>query len=432
MDSYGVARGGPSVAPGVPPMSRPLLVAGSPRSSPCMPNLSPHDHKTIAPPGPRIGRLVPLAGIAVRPHPERSQVRQFLRELQLPLAAQQGLLDLLAEGEVPAPLQMALQAVIEHNRYLLELVGEYAEVGELEVDGVQPVASRLTLANWLGANLSAWRADAERVGHQLRVVHRSFLPSHVLVDARVLLRAVEAVLQVAFGRALRGTVEIRLAYLHGRVQSAPGVLRFEVVTGGGGFPEIEQGYAFAPFQVRDAAERPRLGLAIAQRLCVLLGGGLTIESQGSASCCYRLELPMAATADAQWFDPVVGAGRLLGPVHPGRVLFVGCTDDVRTLCAPLLLRSGFTLVDCRADLAAVAATLAEDPAGWSACVFSDEARWRAAAAALSQASAAGFRGVVVVESGQEGSHVPFVPCRQLTGRVLADLLGSGRHAGHAE
>jgi len=66
-----------------------------------MPNLSPNEHKTIAPTTPRFGRLVPLEGIAVRPHPERAQVRQFLHELQLPLAAQQGLLD---EGAVPPPL----------------------------------------------------------------------------------------------------------------------------------------------------------------------------------------------------------------------------------------------------------------------------------------------------------------------------------------
>lgn len=397
-----------------------------------MPNLSPNEHKTIAPPPPRIGRLVPLAGIAVRPHPERAQVRQFLQEMRLPLAAQQGLLDLLDEGDVPPPLQMALQAVIEHNRYLLDLVGEYAELGELEVDGVQPVASRLTMSSWLAAHLSAWRADAERNGHQLQVQHRSFLPSHVWGDARVLQRAIEAVLQVAFARALRGNVELRLAYVHGRAQNGPGLLRLEIATDGGGFSELEQGYAFEPFRVRDAAERPRLGLAIAQRLCELIGGTLAIDSQGRATCCYRLELPMAATADAQWFDPVVGASRLLGPVHPGRVLFVGCTEDVRTLCAPLLVRSGFTLVDCRGDAAAIAAMLAEDPSGWSGCVFADEGCWRSAGPTLAAARAAGFRGIVVVESGQEASRVPFVPCRQLSGRVLVEMLASGRHAGHGD
>ncbi|MFN7590377.1 MAG: sensor histidine kinase [Planctomycetota bacterium] len=413
-------------------MSRPLLVDRLAPISHCMSNLSSDEPTTVARQPARFGRLVPLAGIAVRPHPERAQVRQFLRELQLPLAAQQGLLDLIDEAAVPPSLQRALQAVLEHNRYLLELVGEYREVGELEVDGVHPVATRLTLANWLAANLSAWHVDAERNGHALQVVHRSFLPSHVLVDARLLLRAVEAVLQVAFARALRGTVELRLAYVHGRVQNGPGQLRLEVVSGGGGFSELEQGYAFAPFQVLDAAERPRLGLAIAQRLCALLGGVLTIDSRGRASCCYRIELPMAATADAQWFDPVVGASRLLGPVHPGRVLFVGCVDDVRTLCTPLLLRTGFTVVGCGGGADAVARTLAEDPAGWSACVFADEGCWQAAAPSLAAARAAGFRGVVVVESGQDAAHVPYVPCRQLSGRALAELLGSGRYAGLAD
>lgn len=397
-----------------------------------MPNLTRNKTQNDGPLLPRIGRLVPLAGVTLRSNPDRGQVRQFLRELRLPLAAQQGLLDLLDEAALPASLQMALQAVVEHNRYLLELVGEYAELGELEVDGVRPVAARVPFASWLGAHLAAWRAAAERVGHELQVVHRSFLPSHVQVDARVLQRAVEATLQVAFARALGGRVELRLAYLHGRARTGPGLLRLEIVTAGGGFSELEQGYVFAPFQVRDAAERPRLGLAIAQRLCQLLGGVLTVDGQGRASGCYRLELPMAAAADAQWFDPVVGAARLLGPVHPGRVLFVGCSEDVRTLCAPLLLRDGFTLVDCDASTGAIAAALAEDPAGWSAVVFGDEGAFGTAGEALATARAGGFRGVVVAESGQEVGAVPFVPCRELSGRALSELLASGRGTGHAD
>lgn len=397
-----------------------------------MPNLSPKEPPTEGPLVPRIGRLVPLAGVTVRSHPERGQVRQFLQELRLPLAAQQGLLDLLDEAALPSSLQMALQAIVEHNRYLLELVGEYAELGELEVDGVQPVAARVPFAAWLAAHLAAWRAAAERAGHELLVLHRSFLPSHVLVDARVLQRAVEATLQVAFARALGGSVELRIAYVHGRARNGPGLLRLEIVTGGGGFTELEQGYVFAPFQVRDAAERPRLGLAIAQRLCQLLGGTIVVDGQGRANGCYRLELPMAAAADAQWFDPVVGAARLLGPVSPGRVLFVGCSEDVRTLCAPLLLRDGFTLVACAASNEAATVALAEDPAGWSAVVFADEGAFGAGGEALAKARANGFRGVVVVESGQEVGAVPFVPCRELTGRALSELLASGRGTGHAD
>ena len=375
---------------------------------------------------PRVGRLVPLSGIPTSQHPDRGQLQQFLRELRLPLAASRSLLDLVEFDALPPAAQMAMHAVVDHYEYLLDLVGDFAEFGQLEADLVPSAPARTALGAWIDGCQRNARQLATTAGHELRVVHRSFLPTHVQVDAGLLQRAVLAVLRVALVRALGGTCEVRIAYLHGRAHAGPGRLQIEIVTAGGGFDELEQGYVFAPFVVRDGAARPRLGLSIAHRLCQLLGGELRLDSPGRSACCYRLEVPAAATADAQWFDPLGGAARMLGPVCPGRVLFVGASADTRTLCAPLLQRSGFTLVDTAADAGAVAGQLRQDPAGWSALVFPAAVAAQPFAAVVAAARAAGFVGTVVLEADAVAPcGDATVACPELSGRALLAVLRRG-------
>ena len=73
---------------------------------------------------------------------------------------------------------------------------------------------------------------------------------------------------------------------------------------------------------------PLLGLTLAHRMTELLGGELRIESPGRSVCRYRLALHAESSEDAVWIDPT-GDGGHLGPVRPGRVLFVGSS---RTRC----------------------------------------------------------------------------------------------------
>ena len=94
-------------------------------------------------------------------------------------------------------------------------------------------------------------------------------------------------------------------------------LTFELATRGGGYAEVELGYAFQPFRVRDPVGRPLLGLTIAQRLCELLGGELSIDSPGRSVCHYRMIVEAAPVADAEWVDPVGRPGQArLGRVQP--------------------------------------------------------------------------------------------------------------------
>lgn len=262
----------------------------------------------------RIGRLRPLPGVALRTHPDRGQVLQLLGGLQPPLAEIRSMLDLARQVELPDAVRVALLAAHEQSDYLIALVGEFAELGQLELDRVAAAPQRMELLPWWQACVVEQRECAAALGIALEPRFRSFLPSLVRLDGTLAARAFAAVLRAALLRALPGDVALRIAWDDGGVAGHAGRLAIEVATRGGGFDDVELGYVFTPFAVRDAASRPLLGLAIAHRLCVLLGGALTVHSAGAMACTYRLEIAAEAADGATWLDPLAAAGDF-GPVR---------------------------------------------------------------------------------------------------------------------
>ena len=100
----------------------------------------PHDvdRVTCSPSPVRVGRLTPLVGVEPREHPDRAQVRQLLREMQLPLAAVQAMLELAVDAPLPEPTQLALRAAQNHTDYVLDLVADFVELDRLQADAVAP------------------------------------------------------------------------------------------------------------------------------------------------------------------------------------------------------------------------------------------------------------------------------------------------------
>lgn len=265
-----------------------------------------------------VGRLLPAEGITVRPHPDRDTLLQFLQEAQLPLTAIDSFVELIDGQTLPPGVREALDAIATNARELGELVGDYREFAWLEADRVvaEPVAT--APVRWLDGVVAGNAARAVRLGCDLQVVHRSFLPDAALFDRDLAEQAVATVLRTAMRRALPGPVELQVAYDSASIAEGGGRLRLVVKTRGGGFAEIEQGYAFAPFVALDRHRRPLLGLSVARRLCQLLGGELGIASTGANLCCYTMTLSAPAAPGASWVDPLAAGVPRLGLIQPAR------------------------------------------------------------------------------------------------------------------
>ncbi len=378
------------------------------------------DERTV-----RVGRLVPETGIPLRPYPDRAQLRQFLRELRLPLCAVQTMLELADAPELPGSTQLAIKAAANQTDYVLDLIADYVEIDRLEADAVGVAPERTDLLQWLEACIQSRAYGTEAIGSPLRLQHRSFLPSHVDVDGPLAGRALDAVLRTAAQRAVPGPIQVRVAYAHDRSRPGATRLTLEVVTRGGGFNEIERGYVFTPFAVRDGASRPLLGLGIAQRLCTLLGGELRVTSPGLSSCSYQLSLVAPPSPDAHWIDPMAGKRAQLGPVNPGRVLFVGSDPTVRMLTASSLLRAGH-LVDGVDDEEHVLTHMGQDTASFCGVVFDKSCRSETLGGLVDALRLAGFTGRVVHLQGEvtDGARLPFVDRSLPSACSGADLLAA--------
>ncbi|MBL8754180.1 MAG: HAMP domain-containing histidine kinase [Planctomycetes bacterium] len=371
----------------------------------------------------RVGRLVPEPGIAPRPHPDRSQLRQFLRELRLPLSAVQTMLELADVPELPSAVLLALRTAANQTDYLLDLVADYAEIDRLEADGVPARPERLELLHWLDTVL-ATRTTGDEAANPVRLQHRSFLPSHVDFDGTLAARAIDAVLRVAVQRALPGPIQLRVAYVHDRARPGAGRLVLEFLTRGGGFNEIERGYLYTAFAVRDAASRPLLGLGIAQRLCTLLGGELRVASPGLSACSYQLSFEAHPSQDAHWVDPLAATRSQLGPVRPGRVLFVGADATTRMLLTPGLQRVGHP-VDGVDREEHVLGHLQRNVAGFAAVVFDPTCRDETLGGLVDALRGAGYTGRVLrLARAGDASVLPFVDRRLVLPCSAVELLAA--------
>jgi CheY-like chemotaxis protein/anti-sigma regulatory factor (Ser/Thr protein kinase) len=126
---------------------------------------------------------------------------------------------------------------------------------------------------------------------------------------------------------------------------------FNVSDTGIGMTPEQLARLFEAFSQADAATTRKyggtgLGLALSRRLCRMMGGDVTVESEPGAGSCFRFEfvataLPGAARERAPRGRPVV---RLVGS-EIRRALVVDDEDTNRRLLATMLGRAGFDVVE---------------------------------------------------------------------------------------
>jgi CheY-like chemotaxis protein len=133
----------------------------------------------------------------------------------------------------------------------------------------------------------------------------------------------------------RGGIELSVTWSDGQ-------LRVEVKDTGPGIAGIEQTRIFQPFvQVGETdgrAEGTGLGLAISQELALIMGGSLTVSSDGRSGSLFRLEIPAPLAA-----RPLPQSAVLAIRPTPRQVLVVDDNDLNRLLGQKLLERDGHSV-----------------------------------------------------------------------------------------
>jgi signal transduction histidine kinase len=150
----------------------------------------------------------------------------------------------------------------------------------------------------MGVHERAGRAAAGR-SVSIELARTGELPEGIHTDPERLAQVLDTLVEGALRRTEHGSVRIEV----GSCEQHHGVckhLTFSVVDTGRGFDEQELAYLFEPFGGRKRAagepEGSGLGLALAKRLAMLLGGDLNLESAAGQGTRFTLVLPLGVAA----------------------------------------------------------------------------------------------------------------------------------------
>jgi len=267
-------------------------------------------------------------------------------ELRTPMNGILGLARLLLETEPDDDRREDLQTLKETAQSLLFLLNDILDFSKIEAGKMQLEIRPCHLRELLESAVKVFAAQAAKDGLTLQLEMADTLPAKVRTDPDRLRQILNNLLSNALKFTLRGGVSIQASPLEGR----EGMLRFVVQDTGMGIDAEQQKCIFERFSQADGHASRRLqgtglGLAICKRLCTMLGGEISVQSQpgvGSAFT-FSIEAPEVREAKPDDADAAPREVQEQLPDAPLRVLVAEDNDvNRKVVCSILESRGHYT------------------------------------------------------------------------------------------
>src|SRR5579864_3760592 len=272
---------------------------------------------------------------------------QFLmslnHEIRTPLSGILGMTDLLLETSLSEEQKDYVGATRLCAENLLEILNVTLEYSALSANHLHLEETEFSLRETLAGLVSEFASKAESKGVRLRHNFDRSLPATFVGDALRLRQLIWHLLGNAVKFTQRGEVELSTSA--GQLGERGLPVTIAVRDTGIGIRADQVGSIFESFRQLEtglARNYPGLGLglAVAQKLAILLSGALTVESELGKGSIFALQVPLRLPVD-------YGARKEAG-LGRGRVLVVD--DDViaQTIVSRVLGRRALG-VDCVSD-----------------------------------------------------------------------------------
>jgi signal transduction histidine kinase/DNA-binding response OmpR family regulator len=270
-------------------------------------------------------------------------------ELRTPLNAIIGYSEMLFEdaqdngqSEVAADLQKIRGA----GRHLLALINDILDLSKIEAGKMEVSLEPVLVAELMRDLIDTITPSATKRKNQLTVTLGAELTTMV-TDAQKLRQALLNLLSNANKFTNTGTINLTVDLV------ANGMIRFRVADNGIGISPEQQARLFQDFVQADASTTrlyggTGLGLAITRRLCKLLGGDVSVESNEGCGAVFTILLPVSLAdlpleaGEKPSSEPALEPTPMAaGAGSTRRILVVD--DDVQAaelICRPLV-RAGF-------------------------------------------------------------------------------------------
>jgi signal transduction histidine kinase len=224
-------------------------------------------------------------------------------ELRTPLNAVIGYSEMLLEEAESDGTNETLVADLKRihtaGRHLLALVTDVLDLSKVEAGRMEVEAQPIDIGSFIAEVVSTVQPLAARNGNALTVTSEGELGSMV-GDATKLRQVLLNLLGNAAKFTRGGRITLGVAREH---SEAGDWMRFSVSDTGIGIDGDGLARLFTSFTQADPSIRSQfggtgLGLALSQRLCWLMGGDITVESERGRGSCFTVRVPAAGAEDA--------------------------------------------------------------------------------------------------------------------------------------
>ncbi len=280
-------------------------------------------------------------------------------ELRTPLNAILGFAQLMSRspGREPDDLEN-LEIIIRSGEHLLSLINDVLEMSKIEAGRAALHEDNFDLYQLLDDLEDMFGLRASEQELELRVERTAVVPRYVRTDERKLRQVLINLLSnaVKFTRAGWIAVRVSSTYPAGNEPESsaarpPAVfLHFEVEDTGPGIPPQELPHLFEAFVQTSSGQKAQegtgLGLPISRQFVRLMGGDITVNSEGipGRGACFRFDIRAGLAETAGYPLPLPRRVIGLAPGQPDyRVLIVEDKTVNRRLLVKMLEPLGFAV-----------------------------------------------------------------------------------------
>jgi PAS domain S-box-containing protein len=293
-------------------------------------------------------------------------------ELRTPLNGILGYAQLLRMDGGLSPTQAErVEHMLAAGSHLLEMLSCVLDLSEIENETIEIQTVPVDVVRVAEASVNIVRPAAEAKGLALGLAVANGTPRRIVSDPSRLRQVLLNLLGNAVKYTPSGSVQLRLGAAGTAQAPDTGRLHFEVADTGPGIAPAKIHLLFEEFErieadVPDGVEGTGLGLSLARRLAVMLGGALGYADNPGGGSVFWLELPVAR-ADSAVAAPARASDFSALPVQvardagPGRRVLV--VDDVamnRDIAEAFIRSAGYEVICAASGGEAVGLAEADD------------------------------------------------------------------------
>ena len=222
---------------------------------------------------------------------------RMTHELRTPLNAMLGMSELLARSQLDARQRQWVEQVRGAGRMLSDIVSELLDLSRIEAGRLKIVRATFVLREIIDETVAPHAELAAQRGLAFQLHVDAALPERVIGDALRLRQVLGNVLDNAIKFTERGSVRVAVMPNGERI-------RFSVSDTGVGIADDFLAHVYEAFRQGDMSAARRhggsgLGLTVAHRLCVAMGGAIDVQSRLGQGTTFWFDLPLpAAPADS--------------------------------------------------------------------------------------------------------------------------------------